>query len=396
VPVRWHIVRNARIAVSVVFAVHGAVAGTFAARIPWIADHLHTDPGGLGLALLFTSIGSLAAMPFAGRLVHAIRPRVAVPLLTVLWCLAVVPTAFAPSVPALCAALFVFGATAGSADVAMNAQGVAVEQARGKSIMSGLHGMWSVGGLVGSAFGALAARADMPATVHFVIAGVVLAAIAVAVTPWLLEPPRAEQESAPTFALPPRPVLLIALVAFVAVFGELASGDWAAVYLTDIAHAAPAIAAVAYTGFAATMAVVRLAGDAVVNRLGQVRTVRIGGIAATIGAIVVVVSRSPVPAIVGFALIGVGVAVVVPLAFAAAGNAGPRPGQQIAGVATIAYGAGLAAPASIGGIAHATSLSTSFVVVAVLVSLIIVGAGTLRRRESATDRGTPATEPVRR
>jgi predicted MFS family arabinose efflux permease len=344
--------------------------------------------------LLFVSIGSLAAMPFAGRLVHAVRPRVAVPLLMVLLCLSVIPTAFAPSLPTLCAALFVSGATAGSADVAMNAQGVAVEQARGKSIMSGLHGMWSVGGLVGSAFGALAARADMPATVHFVIAGVVLAAVAVAAAPWLLEPPRAEQESAPTFALPPRPVLLIALVAFVAVFGEMASGDWAAVYLTDIAHAAPAIAAAAYTGFAGTMAVARLAGDAVVNRLGRVRSVRIGGIAATIGAIVVVVSRSPVPAIVGFALIGVGVAVVVPLAFAAAGNAGPRPGQQIAGVATIAYGAGLAAPASIGGIAHATSLSTSFVVVAVLVSLIIVGAGTLRRRESAPDGGTPVTEPV--
>jgi predicted MFS family arabinose efflux permease len=378
-------VRRARIAVSLVFAIHGAVTGTFAARVPWIAEHVHTDPGGLGLALLFVSIGSLTAMPFAGRLVHAVRARVAVPALMVLSCLAVIPPAFAPNLPSLCAALFVAGAAAGAADVAMNAQGVSVEQARGKSIMSGLHGMWSAGGLLGSAAGALAAHAGVAAPMHFVIAGVVLAGAALVTGPWLLEVPHVEQESAPTFALPPRPVLLIALVGFVAVFGEGASGDWSAVYLTDIAHAAPAVAAAAYTGFAATMAVARLAGDAVVNRLGPVRTVRAGGVAATVGAVIVVLSRSPVPAIIGFALIGVGVAVVVPLAFAAAGNAGPRPGQQIAGVATIAYGAGLAAPATIGGIAQATSLSTSFLVVAALVALIVLGAPILGRARRAVD-----------
>jgi MFS family permease len=303
----------------------------------------------------------------------------------VLWCLAVIPPAFAPNLPSLCAALFVYGATAGAADVAMNAQGVAVEQARGKSIMSGLHGMWSLGGLLGSAAGALAAHAGVPAPVHFVIVGLVLAIGAVVTGPWLLEVAHTDQESAPTFALPPRPVLLIALVGFVAVFGEGSSGDWAAVYLTDIAHAAPGVAAAAYTGFAATMAVARLAGDAVVNRFGPVRTVRVGGVAATVGAIIVVISRSPVPAIIGFALIGVGVAVVVPLAFAAAGNAGPRPGQQIAGVATIAYGAGLAAPATIGGIAQATSLSTSFILVAALVALIVVGAPVLGRARRSVD-----------
>jgi MFS family permease len=378
-------VRRARIAVSLVFAIHGAVTGTFAARVPWIAEHLHTNPGGLGLALLFVSIGSLTAMPFAGRLVHAVRARVALPALMVLGCLAVIPPAFAPNLASLCAALFVAGATAGASDVAMNAQGVAVEQARGKSIMSGLHGMWSAGGLLGSAVGAVAAHAGVPATTHFVIAGVVLAAAAVATGPWLLEVPLADQDSAPTFALPPRPVLLIALVGFAAVFGEGASGDWAAVYLTNIAHAAPAIAAVAYTGFAATMAGARLAGDAVVNRLGPVRTVRAGGVTATVGAIIVVISRSPVPAIIGFALIGLGVAVVVPLAFAAAGNAGPRPGQQIAGVATIAYGAGLAAPATIGAIAQASSLSMSFLLVAALVALIVLGAPVLGRARRTVD-----------
>jgi fucose permease len=250
--------------------------------------------------------------------------------------------------------------------------------------MSGLHGMWSLGGLAGSGVGVLAAHAELAAPLHFLVVGATLAFGGVAVSRWLIDAEPSPDEHVPVFALPPRPVVLIALVGFIAVFGEAASADWAAVYLTDIAHAAPAVAAAAYSGFAATMAVVRLAGDRVVNRFGAVRTVRLGGVAATAGAVLVVFSRSPLPAIVGFALIGVGVAVVVPLAFAAAGKAGPRPAQQIAGVATIAYGAGLAAPASIGGIAHATSLSTSFVVVAALAALIVVGAGTLRTRADTT------------
>jgi MFS family permease len=374
------LVRHARGAVGVAFAVHGAVVGTFATRIPWIADHVRTDPGGLGLALLFSSIGAIVTMPFTGRLVHRLPARVAVPVLMVPWCLAIIPTALAPSVPVLCAVLFVCGATSGAADVAMNAQGVAVEQAYGRSIMSGLHGLWSVGGLVGSALGVLAAYMDVSAFVHFLLAGFALAVVAVAASPWLLDAAPAAGEEVARFVLPPRPVLLIALVGFVAVFGEAASADWAAVYLTDIAHAAPAVGAAAYTGFALTMAVARLAGDRLVNRFGAVRTVRLGGAAATAGAVVVAVARAPAPAIAGFALIGVGVAVVVPLAFAAAGNAGPRPAEQIAGVATIAYGAGLAAPAAIGAVAHTTSLSASFVVVAALTAYIVLGAGALRRR----------------
>jgi MFS family permease len=355
------------------------VAGTFATRIPWIADHVQTDPGGLGLALLFVAVGAVGTMPFTARLVHHLPARVAVPVLMVLWCLAVIPTALVPTLPALCVALLVYGITSGPADVAMNAQGVVVEQAYGRSIMFGLHGMWSVGGLLASGVGVLAAHADISAPAHFVMVAAALSLASVVVSRWLLEAPATATESVPAFALPPRPVVLIALVGFVAVFGEAASADWAAVYLTDIASAPPAVAAMAYSGFAATMAVARLVGDRVVNRYGPVATVRVGGAAATLGAAVVAMSRSPLPAIAGFALIGIGVAVVVPLAFAAAGNAGPRPAQQIAGVATIVYGAGMAAPAAIGGIAHVASLSVSFVVVAALAVLIVVGATTLRR-----------------
>jgi MFS family permease len=383
--------RRARIAVAVVFAVHGAVVGTFATRIPWIAERLQIDAGWLGIALLFAAVGATGAMPLAGRITHRYRSRPLARWLMVAWCLALIPTAFATSVPLLCAAMLVYGATSGLADVAMNAQGVVVEQRAGRSIMSGLHGMWSAGGLIGSGFGVLAAHFKLDARVHFALIAAVLSAIAVGVSRFLLDitPP---EQAAPLFALPPKRVLLIALVAFAAIFAEGASADWAAVYLTDVAHAAPALAAGAFSGFAATMAVARLAGDRVVDRFGPVWTVRVGGLLATLGALTVAASRVPWLAIAGFALIGLGVAVVVPLAFTAAGNAGPHPGQQIAGVATIAYGAGLVAPASVGGIAEVSSLSISFVGVAVLSALVIVGAPMLGRRSQLVL--APAADPV--
>lgn len=370
---------RARAAVAVIFAVHGMVQGTFATRVPWIADHVGAEPGSLGLALLFSSLGAIGTMLFTARLVHRLPARVVAPAFLVPWCLTPVLAGLAPSVPLLSAALFLVGAMAGASDVAMNAQGVVVERAYGRSIMSGLHGMWSLGALAGAGVGVFAAHADLSAPVHFLAVGVVLTIGTVAVSPWLMDAePAATEETVPLFALPPRPVVLIALVGFAGIFVEAGATDWSAVYLVDVAHSSPAIGAAAYCGFAATMTLARFVGDRLVNRFGPVRTVRLGGAAATVGAVLIVAARSPMPAIAGFVLLGVGVSVAVPLAFAAAGKAGPRPAQQIAGVATIVYGAGMAAPAAVGGVAQASSLSVSFALVALLAAFIAAGAGALR------------------
>src|SRR4029450_1332619 len=120
-------VRRARVAVAVVFAVHGAVVGSFATRIPWIAQRVQVDSGWLGIALLCAAIGGTSAMPFAGRITHRYRSRPLARWLMIAWCLALIPTAFAPNLPLLCAAMLVYGASAGLADVAMNAQGVVIE-----------------------------------------------------------------------------------------------------------------------------------------------------------------------------------------------------------------------------------------------------------------------------
>lgn len=393
-------VRRARFAVAAVFAVHGAVTGSFATRIPWIAERLDISAGQLGLALAFPAIGASVAMPLAGRISHRFGARTALRGLLVLWCLALALPAVSPGLVWLCGALFVFGATAGMSDVAMNALGVEIEQRLGRPIMSGLHGMWSVGALLGSAAGTVAAHARSDARVHLSATAAALTVLGVVACRWVLDPrgARAEtggpgggagagEEPPPRFALPPRSALGIGAVGFCAVFAEGASLDWSAVYLREVLGSSPGVAAACTTAFACTMAAARLAGDALVARLGPVRTVRYGGVLATAGGVLVVVAPGPALAVSGFGLIGLGIAVVVPLAFAAAGRAerdggtpggGPAASQAIAGVATITYASGLIAPAAIGSLADATSLTVSFALVTVLALGLVAGAGVLK------------------
>ncbi|MFJ2807169.1 MFS transporter [Kitasatospora sp. NPDC087271] len=374
--------RRARAGIALVFGVHGAVSGSFVTRIPWIQDRLDLSPGQLGLALVMPAIGSSLAMPLAGRFVHRYGGRAAVRGLISLWCLALALPALAPSLPVLCVALLAYGASAGMADVAMNAQGVEIEQRLGRSIMSGLHGMWSAGGLLASGFGILAAHLDLDARLQLAVTALVLLVLAQPVCrnlPDLRAPEGAEEP--PRFALPPRSSLVIGLVGFCAVFAEGASMDWSGVYLRDVTGASATIAAASYTAFSLTMAVSRLCGDAVVRRLGAVRTTRLGGAVATVGGLLVVAADSPALAIPGFALIGIGIAVTVPLAFAAAGRIGSNPSQAIAGVATVTYTSGLVAPAIIGALAQATSLTVSFGLVTALAFALLLSAGALRRAE---------------
>ncbi|MEU7303523.1 MFS transporter [Streptomyces sp. NPDC007206] len=375
-------VRRARYAVAAVFAVHGAVTGSFATRVPWIQDHASLGAGQLGFALAFTAFGASCSMPLAGRISHRFGSRTALRGLIALWTLALVLPSLAPNLYTLCLAMFTYGASAGMADVAMNALGVEIERLLGRSIMSGLHGMWSAGALVGSAAGTLAAHLGSDARLHFALAAAALTALGLTACTWVLDlQPAEDEEPPPRFALPPRSALLIGTVGFCAVFAEGASLDWSAVFLRDRLGSSAGLAAACTTGFMLTMAVARIAGDAMVNRFGAVRTVRAGGVLAVLGGLLIVTAGHEAVAMGGFALMGLGIAVVVPLCFAAAGHAGPNPSQAIAGVATITYTSGLIAPSLIGGVAQATSLVVSFCVVTALACGLTVFAGVLRSAE---------------
>ncbi|MBT3152063.1 MFS transporter [Streptomyces sp. CHD11] len=391
-------VRHARYAVAAVFAVHGAVTGSFATRVPWIQDHAGVSAGQLGLALAFPALGASVAMPLAGSVSHRFGARNALRGLIALWTLALVLPSAAPSLVTLCLALFVYGATAGMSDVAMNALGVEVENRLDKSIMSGLHGMWSAGALIGSAAGTLAAHLGTDARLHHALAAGVLTVAGVTACAWVLDlQPAADEEPPPRFALPPRSALLIGAIGFCAVFAEGASLDWSAVYLRDQLEASAGLAAACTTGFTLTMAIARIAGDRVVDRYGAVRTVRASGVVAVLGGVLIVLAEHPAAAMGGFALMGLGIAVVVPLCFAAAGRSGANPSLAIAGVATITYTSGLVAPSAIGLLAQATSLLVSFVLVTVLSCGIAGFAGVLRsgdrRKVTRPDAAVPEPRP---
>ncbi|HET6856605.1 MAG TPA: MFS transporter [Streptomyces sp.] len=387
--------KQARIAVAAVFCVHGAVTGSFATRIPWIADHASVGAGQLGLALAFPAIGASLSMPLASAISHRFGARNALRGLLALWTLALALPALAPNLLTLCALLFVFGATAGMSDVAMNALGVEVENRLDRSIMSGLHGMWSAGALIGSAAGTVAAHLGSDARLHHLLAAIALTALGLIACQRVLDLRSAPDDAAPPrFALPPKSALAIGAIGFCAVFAEGASLDWSAVYLRDVLGTSPGLAAASTTAFALTMAVARFAGDKVVDRFGPVRTVRVGGVMATVGGALVVVAPHPATAMAGFGLVGLGVAVVVPLAFAAAGRSGPNPSQAIAGVATITYTSGLIAPSAIGAVADVTSLVVSFGLVTVLAFGLVAGAGVLRSAGRESARSGPVDEPV--
>ncbi|WP_432073915.1 MFS transporter [Streptomyces wuyuanensis] len=381
---------RARYAVAAVFCVHGAVTGSFATRIPWIQDHAGVSAGQLGLALAFPAIGASLAMPLAGAVSHRYGARTALRGLLALWTLSLALPALSPHVYALCATLFVYGATAGMSDVAMNALGLEVENRLDRSIMSGLHGMWSVGALLGSAAGTVAAHLGGDARLHHLLASAVLTVVGLLACQGVLDlRSSADEEPPPRFALPPKSAVVIGAIGFCGVFAEGASLDWSAVYLRDVLGTSAGLAAASTTAFALTMAVARLVGDRVVDRFGPVRTVRVGGVLATAGGVLVVLAPHPAAAMAGFGCIGLGIAVVVPLAFAAAGRSGANPSLSIAGVATITYTSGLIAPSAIGGIADLTSLVVSFGLVTMLAFGLVLGAGVLRN----SNRGTTPAAP---
>ena len=382
-----------RRAVGVTFFVNGAVFGTFASRLPWIAERLHLSSGTLGLVGLTTSIGALTAMPFAAQFVHRYGPKVTTRALITASSAALVLPAIAPNLPVLIVMMLIFGALTGINDNAMNAQAVEAEQRIGKSIMSGLHGMWSLGVVAGALIGSASAHAHLDPVIQFAVVAAAAAAGGLVSSFWFAgHAPAGEADvEVPRFAWPRGTLLLIGLVGFASIFVEFAANDWSAVFMHWELHASQAAAAIATGTFAGSMAAGRLCGDAAVRRFGPALSVRACGVLGTAGCLLVAISPGAAAALVGFILIGLGVSVVVPLVFAAAGRSGPSPAIGVAGVATVSYGAGMAAPSVMGGVADISSLRIAFAVAALFTVGVGAGAGLLSRQRLDAAKPAPTT-----
>jgi MFS family permease len=369
-----------RVAVSAAFLIHATVSGTWAPRLPAIKESLELSDGELGTALVGLAIGLLIGTRVAGAPVDRFgsRPvmRAGFPLLAATLLL----PGLADSLIALFLSLLVLGLASGALDVAMNAQGIEVERTLGKPILSGLHGLWSVGLGLGAGAAALAAAAGLDPLPHFAIVAAVLAFASIVFLRDLLperEQVRAALSGDEEQRIPLHwtlPVALLGVIAFCSFVGEGAASDWSAVYMTQELGTSQALGALAFTAFAVTMATMRFAADPLRTRLGNMILVRGGSLVAAGGLGLGLLIHEPTAAILGFALLGLGLAAVVPIAFAAAGEIDPRAtGRLVGRVATVGYVGSVAGPIAIGWLAEATSLRAALGLV-VLLSLVIAAS----------------------
>ncbi|SDD30971.1 Cyanate permease [Belnapia rosea] len=356
-----------RLATRLSFFAAGFIMACWAPMVPFAKANLGVTDGELGLLLLCIGIGSIIAMPLTGWVSAQVggKPMILAGgfgLVSVLPALAVVTDPLL-----LAAALLVFGASLGAIDVAMNVHAVEVEKAARRPLMSGFHAMFSLGGFAGAGgMTWLLSREVSPLTGAVCGSGLGLAAILVA-WPRLLQ---VQGGKPPALVAPRGIVLLLAALAAISFLVEGAILDWSALFLLDRDLVEPTQGGLGYTLFSIAMTAGRLTGDRAVQAVGNRRTLLWGGL-LTVAGFVLLLAAQGMAALVGFILIGLGTANIVPVLFSQAGRQTAMPaGLAVAAVTTIGYAGVLAGPAAIGFVSHATSLSIAFWLLAGLMALV--------------------------
>lgn len=381
-------VRGAWLGTLALFLIHGLVIAAWVSRIPSVQISLGLTNAALGFSLLGAAVGSVASIPIAGKLVSRYGSRRVTEFSTYAFCLALNAPGLGRNAFGLFLGLIVLGASAGMMDVAMNAQGVLVEKHRRQSSMSRLHGMFSLGAMAGAMAGGIVAGQHISVGWHFLVASVVFLICSVPATRALMESPEHEVRSRETqherITRMPKVVWALSGIAFCILLSEGAMADWTAVYLRQSFAVGPATAATGYAVFSAAMAIFRLIGDHVTMRLGNVRTVRNGSVIAAFGLTVAILAPTASWAMPGFAAIGIGFSVIVPLVFGAAGRVpGVSPGAGIATVTGLGFLGFLIGPPLLGFVSQLVTLRGSFGIVLALCLIAATLSRFLRDAQSA-------------
>jgi fucose permease len=373
--------RTAWFAIAAVFFVNGVTLASWISRIPTLTERLDLSPGQVGFALMALAAGALVAFPIAGRLIDTRSSAFTLLCFGLVMILSLPFVGVAPQLLMLFVTLFVLGFGNGGMDVSMNAQGIQVERFIGHSIISSLHGCFSLGAFAGAALGAGVAQLGAPPLVHFLGASLFGLTALSWIRRWLIpdtKDPR-KSDAAAAFALPPRSLWLLGALALCASVGEGAIADWGGLYLRDVLGTSSGIAALGFAAFSVAMLVGRFSGDALVRRFGAPRLVRAGGMLAALGLGISLLLNQPSIMLVGFAAVGLGLSIVYPLVFSAAGNHPTvSAGRAVASVATVGYGGFLAGPPILGWLAELTSLRAMMGFVVFLAALTAVLANATR------------------
>ncbi len=369
-----------------VFLCFGACYANLVPRIPQIKHTLALSDGALGIALLGAPVGTVLAVRFAGWAIGRWGSRRVTRCGVLVMAGALILPALAWDLGALAVAMGVLGAALGLTDVAMNSQGVAIERGLGRPIMSGLHGAYSLGGVLGALLGSAAAHLRIPPLTHFAVMAVVLVGVAAFGSRSLLHDEGAPNEQEPGGVSHGRwsaAVLLLGVIGLCSFVGEGAVENWSSVYLHDGLGVGAGIAGLGFAGCAGAMMVIRLSGDRLVERFGPVAVLRVGALVSAFGLGAGLALDSTWAGIVGFTAFGAGVALVAPVTFSAAGNLpGIASGAAISYVTGIGYLGLLVGPPAIGFTAEAAGLRGALLIPAVLAVIMVVLAGTVRPRRA--------------
>jgi fucose permease len=368
---------RARYATMALFFIAGMMYGTWGIHVPTVRDRFELNPALLSLALFAVAGGSILAMTANGAWIARVGTRRACLAggLTMATCAALILVV--PAYWMLLVVLAAFGAGMATLDVAMNAEASAVEQALGRPIMSALHGMFSVGGMGGAAIGGALLAHGMKPAMHLLLAALVAGAVLLIACPAVLphvphtehtdpHTPRASRWRSPA-------LWALGIVALIALIAEGAMYDWATVYMRDVVVASPAVSSAAYAAFSGGMAVARFAGDAVRARFGAPQLVMASASLACVGMVGALLLPHTITAMTGFTLMGLGLANMMPVLFAAAARVkGIHAAEGLAHVAGLAYFGLLLGPVIIGGVAQVTTLPIGLSVVALCAAVIAV------------------------
>jgi len=382
--------RRPMAATAAVFLANGLLFASWAAHIPQVKAHLGMTDATLGVALLGAPAGSVSAMLASARLLPRLGSKRMVQATLVGYCIAGPLVGLTGSLAALFAALYAWGAFQGALDVSMNTQAVVVERARGRPLMSGLHAWWSIGAFAGAGLGVLGVALGLSLTSQLVLLGLPALVIPGWLTTRMLPDTGRNVDPHPVHRPVrrlSRTVIVLGAIAFASMLCEGAAADWAAVYLRGSLYAGAAIAGLGYAVFSLAMVATRLTGNRLLARFGVRLLLPVLAAVATLGFAAGLLGGRVATAIVGFGCLGVGLALVIPSVFSAAGRLpGLAPGAAIATVSAFGWAGFVCGPPVIGEIASATSLPVALSLIPVLTAVIVVAtalAAALRQNGAA-------------
>ena len=363
-----------------VFFIGGFGAASWAPLVPLLRQRLAIGEDILGLLLLCIGIGSLLTMPLSGAAAVRVGCRKVLTFSSIAFALLLFLLSQISDILLAIPVLLLFGAIMGCIDVVANVQAVIVEKAAGKRLMSGMHGLWSVGGFAGAGlFGVWVGGLGFTPTVSTLIATGIMVTAILFFARFLL--PYGGDAGGKMLAVPKGIVAFVGVIACIAFLVEGAIMDWSGVFLTTVRGFDMSMAGTGFTVFSAAMLTMRLVGDKLVQKMGQRIIILGGSVLAFAGFLAVIFAPQAWLLYAGFFAIGVGSANVVPVFFSLLGKQKDMPiGLAVPAVSTLGYLGILMGPAAIGALAHATSLYAAFGLLAGLVALQFVIARYVYRK----------------